>query len=64
MYDFIMTNFKDVIDAQCKKVREENTIQIALKMLQEKVQLEFISKMTKLSLEQVKKLQLQLTQSH
>ena len=73
MYDFFMTNFKDVIEAQCNKVKEKvreegvqeglekKTIQIALKMLQEKVQLEFISKMTELSLEQLKKLQLQLT---
>ena len=76
MYDFFMTNFKDVIEAQCNKAREESrekwlqkgkqeeAIQIALNMLQEKLQLEFISKMTKLSLEQLKKLQLQLNQSH
>jgi len=68
MYDFFMTNFKDVIDAQCKRVREEskqeNTIQITLKMLQQKLQPELISQITELSLEQLKKLQLQLTQSH
>jgi len=68
MYDFFMTNFKDVIEAQCNKVKEkakqEEAIQIALNMLQEKLQPELISKMTKLSLEQLKKLQLQLTQSH
>ena len=78
MYDFLMTNFKDVIDAQCDRVREESlekglqeglqkkAIQIALKMLQQKLQPEFISQMTELSLEQLKKLQLQLqlTQSH
>ena len=61
MYEFFMTNFKDVIDAQCDKVRQEEAIQIALNMLQEKLQPELISKMTKLSLEQLKKLQLQLT---
>ena len=92
MYDFLMTNFKDVIDAQCNKVREESreegreeglqeglqkgmekglqkglqekAIQIALKMLQQKLQPELISQITELSLEQLKKLQLQLTQSH
>ena len=72
MYDFFMTNFKDVIDAQCNRVREESlekglqkkAIQIALNMLQQKLQPEFISQMTELSLEQVKKLQLQLTQPH
>ena len=65
MYDFLMTNFKDVIDAQCDKVKEEvaqkKAIQIALNMLQQKLQPELISQMTELSLEQVKKLQLQLT---
>ena len=72
MYDFFMTNFKDVIDAQCNKVKEkvreeakqEEAIQIALKMLQQKLQPELISQITELSLEQLKKLQLQLTQSH